>query len=374
MFVRRIATPRNANQIQRNFVRFFADPRPSNPGGAGAAAAGSKSGYGSTGAPAQGSGKVDDSVGSTSSFSGYGNNSTEPTTASTGKDAGYSASSSSANNHSGSSKTGKTSDEYSRMGGGGSGAMMKTSWSNYALIAGIIGAPLMYFYYTKNRRHGLAKEAEQTANRIAPIESKIDTKDIPGNSKSIKTLGGEATASAIQNFDPTKGFNTSVCEILFPGGDMKRPIKAYRYIRYLNDDTAQSVIYDGDSKDSRLIGVEFHITEKLYNKLPSDEKRLWHSHAYEVKTGALTAPRLPEAAEREFMKQLAYTYGKAWSFWETDKGDSLPLGVPQLMVSATDHGQLPSSCISAEKMKSRQDLAYPSNIPKASESIKLRIA
>jgi len=129
------------------------------------------------------------------------------------------------------------------------------------------------------------------------------------------------------------------------------------------------------------------------NQLPSDEKRLWHSHAYEVKTGALTAPRLPEAAEREFMKQLVYTYGKAWSFWETDKGDSLPLGVPQLMVAATDHGQLPSSCISAEKMKSRQglqqndsddiekcliyfvstDLSYPSNVPKA-ESIKLRIA
>jgi len=251
--------------------------------------------------------------------------------------------------------------------------MMKTNWSNYALIGSIIAAPLAYFYYTKNRRHGMAKETEQAANRTMPIESKIDTKDIPGNSKTLKTMGGEATSSALQNFDPTLGFNTSVTEILFPGGDMKRPIKAYRYIRYLNDDTAQSVIYDGDSKDSRLIGVEFHITEKLYNKLPSDEKRLWHSHAYEVKTGALTAPRLPEAAEREFMKQLVYTYGKAWSFWETDKGDSLPLGVPQLMVSATDHGQLPSSCISAEKMKSREDLAYPSNVSKV-ESIKLRIA
>jgi len=262
------------------------------------------------------------------------------------------------------------------MGGGmgGSGTMMKSGWSNYALIGGIIGAPLLYFYYTKNRRHGLAKEtADQGSSRTHPIESKIDTKDIPGNSKTIKTLGGEATSSAIQNFDPTLGFNTSVCEILFPGGDMKRPIKAYRYIRYLNDDTAQSVIYDGDSKDSRLIGVEFHITEKLYDKLPADEKRLWHSHAYEVKTGALTAPRLPEAAEREFMKQLVFTYGKAWSFWETDKGHVLPLGVPQLMVSATDHGQIPSSCLSADKMKSREDLSYPSNIPKA-ESIKLRIA
>jgi len=197
MFVRRIATPRNVNQIQRNFVRFFADPRPSNPGGAGAAAAGSKYGYGSAGAPAQGSGKMDDPVGATSSFSGYGNNSfSEPSTASSGKDSGFSASSSSANNYSGSSgpasssaefSSGKSSSGSSSSGsshssgsssgmGGGSGTMMRTSWSNYALIGGIIGAPIMYFYYTKNRRHGMAKETEQSANRSMPIESQLNVR------------------------------------------------------------------------------------------------------------------------------------------------------------------------------------------------------
>jgi hypothetical protein len=322
-----------------------------------------------------------------SSFSGYGNSNyypetsgvgsakdnfstSGPSTASSGS-SGYEKSDSSGRQKAGAG-SGSSSSSSGFSSGGGMGTLTKASWSNYALIGGIIGAPLMYFYYTKNRRHGMAKET-QPATRAMPIEPKIETKNLPGDSKSIKTLGGEATSSAIQNFDPSLGFNTSVSEILFPGGDMKRPIKAYRYIRYLNDDTAQSIIYDGDSKDSRLIGVEFHITEKIYNKLPAEEKRLWHSHAYEVKTGAITAPRLPEAAEREFMKQLVYTYGKAWSFWETDKGDVLPLGVPQLMVSATEAGQLPASCVSAEKMKSREDLSYPSNVGKT-DPIKLRIA
>ena len=202
MFVRRIATPRNANQIQRNFVRFFADPRPSNPGGAGAAAAGSKYGVGAAAAPAQGSGQMADPVeGTTSSFSGYGNNSfAGPTTASSGKDSGFSASSASANNYSGSSGPSSSSGFNSSSGSsgsssssntgsghghsssgssgnfGGSGTMMKTNWSNYALIGSIIAAPLAYFYYTKNRRHGMAKETEQAANRTMPIESKIDVR------------------------------------------------------------------------------------------------------------------------------------------------------------------------------------------------------
>jgi hypothetical protein len=57
-------------------------------------------------------------------------------------------------------------------------------------------------------------------------------------------MAGEVTSSTMQNFDPTKGFNTSLTEILLPVGEDSKPIKAYRYIRYLNDDMAQSVIYD----------------------------------------------------------------------------------------------------------------------------------
>lgn len=46
-----------------------------------------------------------------------------------------------------------------------------------------------------------------------------------------------------------------------------------------------------------MIGVEYIISERLFKTLPEDEKKLWHSHISEVKSGLLTAPMIPEIAE-----------------------------------------------------------------------------
>ena len=47
-----------------------------------------------------------------------------------------------------------------------------------------------------------------------------------------------------------------------------------------------------------------------------------------------------EPAERAELARLAKTYGKSFIFWQFDKGDRLPLGPPQLMMSFTDDWQL----------------------------------
>ena len=39
------------------------------------------------------------------------------------------------------------------------------------------------------------------------------------------------------------------------------------------------------------------------------------------------------------MKQLVGTYGKTWHTWQVDRGDQLPLGIPQLMMGFTADGQ-----------------------------------
>jgi len=44
----------------------------------------------------------------------------------------------------------------------------------------------------------------------------------------------------------------------------------------------QCLIYDSPEKGARLIGVEYMITPKLYDTLDQEEKKLWHSHEYEV--------------------------------------------------------------------------------------------
>lgn len=87
------------------------------------------------------------------------------------------------------------------------------------------------------------------------------------------------------------------------------------------------------------------ITEPLYEALPPEERRLWHSHVYEVKSGMLIMPNrvVPETAwevaENYEMEQVVNLYGKTYQLWQTDKGNALPLGEAQLMTSFTADGQ-----------------------------------
>ena len=72
--------------------------------------------------------------------------------------------------------------------------------------------------------------------------------------------------------------------------------------------------------------------------MPAEEKRLWHSHHYEVKSGVLVAPGIPELAERVYFKDLVSTYGKTFHTWQIDR-DEFPYGAPQLMMSFTQDGR-----------------------------------
>jgi uncharacterized protein DUF1264 len=115
---------------------------------------------------------------------------------------------------------------------------------------------------------------------------------------------------------------------------------AIHYCAGMNEEMRQCIIYDSDKRDARLIGVEYIISERLFKGLPEEEKQLWHSHQYEVKSGELFAPNIPDIAEHELMEELVNTYGKTWHFWQVDRGDKLPLGIPQLMMGFTADGQL----------------------------------
>lgn len=114
----------------------------------------------------------------------------------------------------------------------------------------------------------------------------------------------------------------------------------------IDEDVRQCLLYDSAEKNARLLGVEYMISPRLYDGLPADEQRLWHSHVYEVKSGMLVMPnRLTpdsawEVAERKEMEHVIKLYGKAYHMWQVDKGHNVPLGEPQLMTSFTTDGQL----------------------------------
>ncbi|THF98562.1 hypothetical protein TEA_020105 [Camellia sinensis var. sinensis] len=80
-------------------------------------------------------------------------------------------------------------------------------------------------------------------------------------------------------------------------------------------------------------GVEYIITDRIFETLPPDEQKLWHSHAYEIKSGLWVNPQVPELVLKPELENLTKTYGKFWCTWQVDRGDRLPLGPPSLMMS-----------------------------------------
>lgn len=123
--------------------------------------------------------------------------------------------------------------------------------------------------------------------------------------------------------------------------------RCYVQVAYkaLDEDVRQCLLYDSDEPAARLIGIEYMITPKLYDTLSKEERKLWHSHVYEVKSGMLIMPNraVPESAwqvaENMEMDQVVHLYGKVYHLWQTDRGDTLPLGPPKLMTSFTADGQ-----------------------------------
>lgn len=82
------------------------------------------------------------------------------------------------------------------------------------------------------------------------------------------------------------------------------------------------------------------VTPRLFKTLPAEERRLWHTHEYEVKSGLLIMPSpagVPnpvwEAAETAEMQDVIPLYGKVYHFWQVDRGHPVPMGEPQLMGS-----------------------------------------
>ena len=103
-------------------------------------------------------------------------------------------------------------------------------------------------------------------------------------------------------------------------------------------------VLEGNTKDANLIGTEYVFSERLFEELPEQEKPYWHPHNFEVLSGQLVAPGLPDVAEKAFMKRLMNSYGKTWHTWHTGRHDGgtghhLPLGDPKLMWSFNRDGE-----------------------------------
>ncbi len=160
-----------------------------------------------------------------------------------------------------------------------------------------------------------------------------------GEGKPWKASILEGGAGLLQDNAPVKQFDIYVHGFHCAKHEPAMHMEAHHYCRQVNGEFFQCVLFDGNTQDANLIGIEYIISERLFNELPAEEQSYWHPHNFEVFSGELIAPGLPDAAEKEMLKYLINSYGKTWHTWMTSDhndishGDTLPLGDPRLMWS-----------------------------------------
>jgi hypothetical protein len=191
-----------------------------------------------------------------------------------------------------------------------------------------------------------------------------------GETKSAKTRALEAGAKLLQGAAPLRGFDVYLVGFHPMKDKPNQQVEAHHYCHQLNEDFAQCVLFDGNTANANMNGVEYIVSEKLFKSLPAEEKKLWHPHNGEILSGQLVAPGIPSAAEHALMKQKMNSYGKTWHVWNTghegQPGDQLPLGPPMLAWSINRDGELLPGLLeardkrmgidTAEKRRERADL------------------
>jgi hypothetical protein len=192
----------------------------------------------------------------------------------------------------------------------------------------------------------------------------------PGDAKAPRTRALEAGAKILQRSAPLAKFDVYLNGFHPMKDQPDMQVEAHHFCHQVNEDLAQCALFDGNTTTSNLNGIEYIISEKLFNTLPEEERRFWHPHNGEILSGQLVAPGIPDAAEHELMKKKMNSYGKTWHVWNTGAngktGDALPLGPAMLAWSFSRDGEmLPNlqeerdarmKIKTAEKRRKRADL------------------
>lgn len=165
-----------------------------------------------------------------------------------------------------------------------------------------------------------------------------------GEPKTPKTRLLEAGAKLLQSTPPLKPFDIYLVGFHPMKDHPENQMVAHHYCHQVNEDFAQCVLFDGNTKDANLNGIEYIISEKLFATLPEEEKKYWHPHNGEILSGQLVAPDIPAVAEKALMKGKMNSYGKTWHVWNTGfyegkPGNILPLGEPMLAWSFNRYGE-----------------------------------
>lgn len=203
----------------------------------------------------------------------------------------------------------------------------------------------------------------------APAHSQ-STSQPPGSEKSAETLTLELGAKILQGNSPLGPMDIYLVGFHPMKDHPEEQMEAHHYCHQVNEDFAQCVLFDGNSKTANLTGIEYIVSAKLFESLPEAERKYWHPHNGEILSGQLIAPGIPAVADKALMKGKMNSYGKTWHVWNTGMqgrvADKLPMGEAMLAWSFNRDGEpLPGlverrdqrmNLNTGEKRREREDL------------------
>lgn len=182
----------------------------------------------------------------------------------------------------------------------------------------------------------------------------------PGADKKAETKLLEKGAELLQDLSPVRGLDHYLNGFHVMKDDPSLHMEAHHYCKGMNEDFTQCVIFDGNTPDSNLVGIEYIISEKLFDSLADDEKQLWHPHNYEILSGQLILPGVPDIAEKAALAKKLNSYGKTWHVWDTGHAGhpaahELPVGSPMLAWSYNRDGEAPASLVEGRDARMQVD-------------------
>jgi hypothetical protein len=143
-----------------------------------------------------------------------------------------------------------------------------------------------------------------------------------------------------------------ICAFHIAKDDPNFILEVQHYCGPQHEDLFQCVLYETTSKGQKpkLLGIEYVISDEAYQKLPPNEKSLWHPHEFEIRQGLLATIGLPEHEDRKVITTLLKTWGKTWHTWPDPKTE-IPMGYPRLMWSAEKPGDIPQQLIEERDLR-----------------------
>lgn len=156
----------------------------------------------------------------------------------------------------------------------------------------------------------------------ALTSSHFTTAQAQQNNSTAKTT----TAKPVEGYGDPTGPATAVRHVFDDP-----TLRVYHYCKSNDKIVMVCQLYDSNSPNATLIGIEYIIDFNSYKALPDRDKPNWHYHKEEFTPSKANPlfPELNEQQQKEALDKLSETYGKSIITWNPN--DRVPAFPPQVM-------------------------------------------